>query len=159
MFNFLKRKKNNDVSSFISDLVDKRISEEGIEAVADSVSSGIENVIEADGIEGAASLYAKVISQQYIPSYEVALQFTLQELDGARQGNEFAVNFVNNSGFERHEYVGALEASFEEVTGPRGPQTMLDATIMSIRNTNHRAELRIAIVDEIMNIWKLGKYS
>jgi hypothetical protein len=108
--------------------------------------------------EGSVSAAAKLINQK-INSKRVALQFALEELDAARQGNATAVNFVNNSGFEPNEYIGAMNNSFEEVDGPNGPQLMLLNHIMTVSNMDARVKLRVAIVDNIMQEWKLGKYS
>ena len=66
--------------------------------------------------ESAAPKFAKQVNQK-INSKKVALQFVLEELDAARQGNATALNFVNNSGFEESEYIGAMNNSFEEVDG------------------------------------------
>ena len=159
MFNFLKRKKNNDVSSFLSDLVDERISKEGIEAVASSANEYTDNLIKRDGFEETASLYAAMINKNKIHSHKVALQFVLEELDAARQGNNTAINFVNNSGFEENEYVGAMANSFEEVDGSDGPQQMLLTQIMSVSSIDTKVKLRVTIVDKVMQEWKLGKYS
>lgn len=108
--------------------------------------------------EGSVSAAAKLINQK-INSKRVALQFVLEELDAARQGNATAVNFVNNSGFEPNKYIGAMNNSFEEVDGPNGPQLMLLNHIMTVSNMDARVKLRLAIVDNIMQEWKLGKYS
>jgi hypothetical protein len=159
MFNFLKRKKNNDISSLISDLVDERISKEGIEAVAASANEYTDNLIKRDGFEETASLCAEVINKNKIHSHKVALQFVLEELDAASQGNDTAKNFVNNSGFNENEYVGAMNNSFEEVDGPDGPQQMLLTQIMSVSSMDTKVKLRVTIVDKIMQEWKLGKYS
>ena len=92
MFNFLKRKKNNiDTTSFIENLVDKEIREHGIEAVAARANKYTDNLIERDGFEETASLYAEVINKNKIHSHKVALQFVLEELDAARQGNDTAL--------------------------------------------------------------------
>ncbi|MBT4723140.1 hypothetical protein HOB30_05255 [Candidatus Falkowbacteria bacterium] len=108
--------------------------------------------------ESAAPKFAKQVNQK-INSKKVALQFVLEELDAARQGNATALNFVNNSGFEESEYIGAMNNSFEEVDGPNGPQQMLLNQIMTVSSMDLRVKLRVAIVDEIMQEWKLGKYN
>lgn len=107
--------------------------------------------------ESAASEFAKQVNQK-INSKKVALQFVLEELDAARQGNATAINFVNNSGFDPSDYIGAMNNSFEEVDGPNGPQQMLLSQIMSISNTDTKVKLRVSIVDKIMQEWKFGKY-
>jgi|LWDU01.1.fsa_nt_gi hypothetical protein len=169
MFNFFNRKKNNNTSEdsfgddelrkMFADMVDQQIAEHGIEEVAARASQYTDNLIERDGFEETVSLYARVISDNTIQSHEIALQFVLEELDAARQGNDTAVNFVNNSGFKSNEYIGAMKNSFAEVDGPDGPQQMLLNQIMTVSSMDLRVELRVAIVDNIMQEWKLGKYA
>ena len=100
-----------------------------------------------------------MINKNKIHSHKVALQFVLEELDAARQGNNTAINFVNNSGFEENEYVGAMANSFEEVDGSDGPQQMILSQIMSVSSIDTKVKLRVTIVDKVMQEWKLGKYS
>jgi len=108
--------------------------------------------------ESAVPEFAKQINQK-INSKKIALQFVLEELDAARQGNAAAINFVNNSGFEPNDYIGAMNNSFEEVDGQNGPQQTLLSQIMTVDSMDSRVKLRVAIVDKIMQEWKLGKYN
>ena len=96
---------------------------------------------------------------QKIHSRKVALQFVLEELDAARNGNEYAVEFVKNSGFEPSEYIGAMQNSFDEVDGLDGPQMTLHAIGSSIDNIDMKVELIIKVVDRVMQKYTLGKYS
>lgn len=91
-----------------------------------------------------------------IGSERVALQFVLEELDAARQGNEEAVQFVKNSGFSASEYEGAMQNSFEEVDGPNGPQQYLLSAVMQYSsNMDFMVNLRLQIVKNVMNTWGL----
>jgi hypothetical protein len=117
-----------------------------------------ESHVRRDGVEHAATRIAEEITKQAIHSKDVALQFVLEELDAARQGNDAAVNFVMNSGFQENEYMNSMDKSFEAVDGPAGPQQMLLGFIMMISDTDLKVALRVAIVEKIMAIWKLGKY-
>ena len=148
MFNFLKRTKkieDRPSNDTYNALVDKAMKAHGSETM--------------DELELKAIFYATTINNQYIHSDEVALQFILEELDAARQGNDFAINFANNCGFEKNDYIGAMKNSFEEVDGPEGPQQMLLALIMTVDDMDERVKFRISIVDKIMQERKLGKYS
>ena len=148
MFNFLKRKKkieDRPSNDTYNALVDKAMKSHGDEVM--------------DELELKAIFYAAKINNQYIHSDEVALQFILEELDAARQGNDVAVNFVNNSGFEKNDYIGAMKNSIEEVDGPEGPQQLLLGLIMTVDDMDERVKFRISIVDKIMQERKLGKYS
>jgi hypothetical protein len=145
MFNFLRRKKKPPSNEAFNVLVDKAMKSHGDEVM--------------DELELKAIFYAAKINNQYIHSDEVALQFILEELDAARQGNDVAVNFVNNSGFEKNDYIGAMKNSIEEVDGPEGPQQLLLGLIMTVDDMDERVKFRISIVDKIMQERKLGKYS
>ena len=63
--------------------------------------------VEIDGIEHASFRITKMMHQKYSPSQETALQFVLEELEAASQGNQKSKNFVDNSGFLPSEYTGA----------------------------------------------------
>ena len=145
MFNFLRRKKKPPSNEAFNVLVDKAMKSHGDEVM--------------DELELKAIFYAAKINNQYIHSDEVALQFILEELDAARQGNDVAVNFVNNSGFEKNDYIGAMKNSIKEVDGPEGPQQLLLGLIMTVDDMDERVKFRISIVDKIMQERKLGKYS
>jgi len=51
-----------------------------------------------------------------------------------------------------------MDNSCEEVEGPNGPQQMLLGLIMMATDMELRVKLRVAIVDNIMREWGLGKY-
>ena len=152
MLNFLRRKKKPPSNKAFNVLVDKAMKSHGDEVIDDG-----DQVM--DELELKAIFYAVKINNQYIHSDEVALQFILEELDAARQGNDVAVNFVNNSGFEKNDYIDAMKNSFEEVDGPEGPQQLLLGLIMTVDDIDERVKFRISIVDKIMQERKLGKYS
>ena len=90
----------------------------------------LELLIEKDGIDHAAGRLAEIINEK-IGSHNVALQFVLEELDAGRQGNATAQRFVRESGFNEHEYAGALHNSFDEVDGENGPQQFLNMLLLS----------------------------
>ncbi len=92
---------------------------------------------------------------------ELAKQFVLEELDAARHGDEFAQNFARESGYKPSEYIGAMEK-----TKWKGEENELEHLQLFIRvftseisDPTFRAKLSIAVVDEFMKHWKLGKYS
>lgn len=118
-----------------------------------------EQQVISDGIEVAGVRVANIISEK-ITSKGLALQFVLEELDAARQGNDYSINFVNNSGFNKNEYIGAMnktkwsgdESELEHL------QLYLRMLLKSISSTDLRVELSIEVVDNIMKKWNLGKY-
>jgi len=116
-----------------------------------------EDEVRKHGVNSAASWASQEVMKR-INSYDVALQFVLEEIDAARQGNDTAINFANNSGFKESEYVDAMDSSFEEVDGPDGPQLCLLDIVLQITDIDLMVRLRVATVDKIMQHWKLGKY-
>ncbi len=115
--------------------------------------------IEKYGIDFTTEMLAEYINQK-IPSEDVAMQFVLEELEAASQGNEIAKLFASTSGFDEDDYMGAMRNSFEEVDGADGPQQLiLNLCMMVYPDQILMAELRIKAVDNIMKEWQLGKYS
>ena len=115
--------------------------------------------IENFGIDKTAELLAEYVNQK-ISSEDVAIQFVLEEIEAASQGNESAKIFAKSSGFDEDDYIGAMHNSFEEVDGEDGPQQeILNLCMMLYPNQDLMAELRMKTVDNIMKHWKLGKYS
>jgi tetratricopeptide (TPR) repeat protein len=121
--------------------------------------AAFEKQVRTDGIEHASSRIAKLINKK-IHSYEVALQFILEELDAARDGNDMAVEFALNSGLSPYEYIGALEKTIWE-----GEESELEHVQLylrhfgaKIRDIDLRVELGINIIDKIMQKWEIGKY-
>ena len=126
----------------------------------DDISIAFQNQVKIDGVPHAARRIAEEMNE-YIDSKELARQFVLEELDAARQGDEYAVNFAINSGFSRSEYIGAMQK-----TKWGGDSNKLEHIQLFMRNFTHRlndidlmCKLQTSIVDEIMKLWKLGKYS
>lgn len=111
------------------------------------------------GIDKTAELVAEYLNQK-IPSEDIAIQFILEELEAASQGNETAKLFAETSGYDEDDYMGAMYNSFEEVDGSDGPQQeILNLCMMLYPNQELMAELRIKTVDQIMKIWEIGKYA
>ena len=111
------------------------------------------------GIDKTAELLAEYVNQK-ISSEDIAIQFILEEIEAASQGNEMAKLFAKASGFDEDDYSGAMYNSFEEVDGENGPQQeILNLCMMLYPNQNLMTELRIRTVDNIMKDWKLGKYA
>lgn len=117
------------------------------------------NLIETLGIDDVAKEFSKIISQK-IASENVAMQFVLEEIEAASQGNDLAKYFALNSGFDEDDYKGAMNNSFEEVDGVDSPQQFILAiTTMLHSDINLMVDFRTKIVDNIMKEWKLGKYA
>lgn len=117
------------------------------------------STIDKYGVDYTAEMMAEYVNQR-IQSEDVATQFILEELEAASQGSQIAKQFVLSSGFDEDDYLGSMYNSFEEVDGVDGPQqTLLNYCSMLFINMELATELRIKTVDNIMRIWKLGKYA
>lgn len=115
--------------------------------------------IKEHGVDLTAKMLAEYVNQK-ITTEDVAIQFILEELEAASQGNAVAKQFASTSGFDENDYQGAMHNSFEEVDGPNGPQQLiLNLCMMLYPDQNLMAELRIKAVDNIMKIWGIGKYA
>lgn len=118
-----------------------------------------ENQVRNDGYEHAGKRIADILNEK-ITSKDLARQFVLEELDAARQGNDFAQTFVKSSGFKSFEYIGALnktkwegdESELEHI------QLFLRAFLMKISDIDLMVKLSTTVVDKIMQRWGLGKY-
>jgi hypothetical protein len=112
-----------------------------------------------ENVDIAGLVITNMVNQK-INSKQIALQFVLEELDAARQGNEFANTFCKNSGFNSNEYIGALnktrwdgdQSELEHI------QLFLRSFLFQIKDIDLMVKLSTIIVDNIMNTWKLGKY-
>ena len=119
-----------------------------------------ENQVKKDGYEYAGKRIADEINER-ITSKDLAKQFVLEELDSARQGNEYTqIHFVKNSGFKSFEYVGAInktrgegnESELEHL------QLLLRTFMTRINDVDLMLKVWTTVVDEIMKRWELGKY-
>jgi len=118
-----------------------------------------ENQVRNDGYEHTGKRIADILNEK-ITSQDLARQFVLEELDAARQGNDFAQNFVKSSGFKSFEYIGAInktrwegdESELEHL------QLFLRAFLIKISDIDLMVKLSTKVVDEIMQKWGLGKY-
>lgn len=92
----------------------------------------------------------------------VARQFVLEEVEAASMGDHNAQQFVKLCGISKQEYTGALENSHEKVDGTSGPQQFLNHAFSEIRSSkgiDWAVKLRIAVVDRVMQVYKLGRYA
>jgi hypothetical protein len=119
-----------------------------------------EEQVNKDGVEHASLRIAELVNEK-ISSKALALQFVLEELDAARDGNEKAEDFILNSGFNPYEYIGALEKTTWE-----GDESELEHAQLYLRhfttkisNIDLMVELSVSVVDKIMQKWELGKYA
>lgn len=112
-----------------------------------------------DGHEYAGMRIAEIINQK-INSKSLARHFVLEELDAARHGNDYAINFVKQSGFSPDEYIGAMSKTKWEGNESELEHLQLHFRyfLMQIKDMELMVKLSTSTVDVIMKIWKLGKY-
>lgn len=123
------------------------------------MSNELVETITKYGIDDTSEMLAEYLNQK-IHSEDIAIQFVLEELEAASQGNDSARQFALSSGFDEDDYKGAMCNSFEEVDGANGPQQeILKLCMMLYPNQQLMTELRIKTVDNVMQHWKLGKYA
>ena len=123
-----------------------------------SGSKDVQKYISNHGYGAAVIKFSKVIIEK-IPSRELAYRFTLEELDGARQGNEYAMNYVKNCGVEPSEYIGALEKANSAVDNANGPQqTLLRLAISLMEDRELAAKFKCDVGEAVMRHFGIGAY-
>jgi len=94
-------------------------------------------------------------------SKKVAMQFVLEELDAAKQGNGFVKDRIKSFYINEADYIGAMGRSWEDVDGSTGPQQFLVLLIMQLSNEigiDSAAMVRISIVEYIICHYKFGRF-
>jgi len=117
-----------------------------------------ENLVRNNGYENIGREIANILNKEII-SKEVAKQFILEELDAASQGNDYARNFVRNSGFNNFEFEGTMyNTEWGTDNNIEHLQLLLRSFLMKINDIDLMVKLSISVIDNIMKEWKLGKY-
>jgi len=94
-------------------------------------------------------------------SKKVAMQFVLEELDAARNGNDFVKDRIKSFYFNEADYIGAMQRSWEDVDGSTGPQQFLALLTMQLMKEigiDNAAMVKIAIVEYITCHYKFGRF-
>jgi len=94
-------------------------------------------------------------------SKKVAMQFVLEELDAARQENDFVKDRIQSFYFKDSDYVGAMGRSSEDVDSSKGPQQFLVVLTMQLSKkigVDNAAMVRISIIEYIVCHYKFGRY-
>lgn len=110
------------------------------------------------GLEKEEAIMIEKINET-IPSEELAVKFVLQELDVARQGDTFSQNFVQNSGFHKAEYLGALKKFEEDREALEEVQLLVVDFLNKISNEKTMFKVSMAMLNGVMEHWEIGKYS
>jgi hypothetical protein len=118
----------------------------------------VQQYIFVHGYAAAVKKFSEVVIEK-IPNRKLAYLFLLEELDGARQGNEYAMGYAKNSGINPAEYIGALEASNSAVDSPNGPQqTLLRLAIALMEDRELAAKFKCDVGDAVMQHFEVGAY-
>ena len=118
----------------------------------------VQKYISNHGYAAAVKKFSEVVIKK-IPNRELAYMFILEELDGARQGNEYAMSYAKNSGIDPAEYTGALEASNSAIDSPNGPQqTLLRLAIALMEDRELAAKFKCDVGDAVMQHFGIGAY-
>lgn len=118
----------------------------------------VQKYISNHGYAAAVKKFSEVVIKK-IPNRELAYMFILEELDGARQGNEYAMSYAKNSGIDPAEYIGALEASNSAQDSPNGPQqTLLRLAIALMEDRELAAKFKCDVGDAVMQHFGIGAY-
>lgn len=119
----------------------------------------IQELIDQDGLEHVTLRFAQVICEM-LQTKELAYQFILEEIEAASGGNHEAMMFAEKSGILPQEYSGAMYNSVPEIDGENGPQQFLiNICSALISNQELMVRFRLGIDENIMKMFKLGKYA
>jgi uncharacterized protein len=128
------------------------------QCTAAATPKDIQKYISNHGYIAAVKKFSEVVIEK-IPNRELAFLFTLEELDGARRGNEYAMSYAKNSGIDPAEYIGALETSNSAVNSPNGPQqTLLRLAIALMGDRELAAKFKCDVGDAVMQRFRIGAY-
>ncbi|MGR3898284.1 hypothetical protein FW759_02330 [Psychrobacter sp. 1176_08] len=130
MFGFLKNKKVNDPALL------KQITE--------------------DGVDYAAERFSSILMESFLTKRSLAYGFVMQELDGARQGNDLSIKFVENSGVSEYEYKGSLNQDTPELDIAQEWMQMLTSKLYP--RMDIIVPLRLGLVECVMRRYGIGKF-
>ena len=114
-----------------------------------------------DGVEYAGTRVAEVFKSRLNPSKELINQFILEELDAMRYGDGTAKSFTRSCGIPEREFVGAMDKT-SWVGNPSELEKMqifVRTFFSRISDNVIRSKFLIQIVDNIMKLYKVGKYN
>lgn len=108
-----------------------------------------------DGVDYAAERFSSILMQDYLTTSSLAYGFVMQELDGARQGNDLSIEFVKNSGVAESEYKGSLNQDTPELDIAQEWMQMLTSKLYP--RMDIIVPLRLGLVKYVMRRYDIGK--
>ena len=112
--------------------------------------------ITEDGISHAAERFSSILMRDSLPTGSLAHEFVMQELDGARQGNDFSIKFVENSGVAEYEYRDSLNHDTPELDKAQAYMQMIASKLYP--RMDIVVPLRIGMVECVKRRYDIGKF-
>lgn len=106
-----------------------------------------------------ADRIAEVLDHKLNGRRDFAKLLVLEQLEAASQGDDHSIQFVIDSGVAEFEFNGAMEAA-EEFNDQLFSDIRMQFFNFALRVENHdlRVHLSLAIIDNLMRSYSLGKY-
>ena len=120
----------------------------------------IERELKLRGVKLTSEKIA-VKANSLIPSKRFAIAYALEELDAASHAEGTVLDYVHKSGFTKEIYQEYsnhpnYEETFKTVNDI---QEFINSYLMYVKNAAMRTKVSISILDFIMHLWQIGKYS
>lgn len=109
-----------------------------------------------DGVGYAAERFSSILMHDFLTTSSLAYGFVMQELDGARQGNDLSIKFVKNSGVAESEYKGSLNQDTPELDMAQEWMQMLTSKLYPRMDVI--VPLRLGLVECIMKRYNIGRF-
>lgn len=110
--------------------------------------------IKKDGVGHAGQRFSSILMRDFLTTNSLAYSFVMQELDGARQGNDLSIKFVKDSGVAEYEYKGSLNQDTPELDMAQEWMQMLTSKLYP--RMDIIVPLRLEIVKNIMEKYGIG---
>lgn len=110
--------------------------------------------IKKDGVAHAGQRFSSILMRDFLTTNSLAYSFVMQELDGARQGNDLSIKFVKDSGVAEYEYKGSLNQDTPELDMAQEWMQMLTSKLYP--RMDIIVSLRLEIVKNIMEKYGIG---
>lgn len=114
----------------------------------------LEQIIK-DGVDYAAERFSSILMQDFLTTSSLAYGFVMQELDGARQGNDLSIAFVKNSGVAESEYKDSLNHDTPELDISQEWMQLLTSKLYPRMDVI--VPLRLGIVKCVMEKYNIGE--
>lgn len=129
------------------------------EAIGQRLEGEISLLIAEHGLEVVVNAAAQEVIDRLLNEH-IAYEFSLQELDGASQGNDYSRLCAALSGIPERAFKGSLSKSIPEIDGPDGPQQyLLQLSLSLAQDRELMAKFRCDVGSVVRKHFKLGLHS